>query len=458
MNRRLLIPLLLLLLLLVNSCDVIQGNDSTQGSPLHGSGTVEATEVIIAPELAGRVAEVLVARGDTVESGTPLFRLEDELLTAQRQQALAALDAAQAGLATAQAALVTTQAWVESSRAQYELEFNATRLQDQPRRTSEWLQGEPEEFTLPVWYFTKPEEIAAAQAEVVAAERALAVEQENFDATLADISNVEFLEAETRLAQAQATFLVAQDILLRTQAQDDQSLIDFAQESFDSADAELSAAQSAYDQLISAQSAIEVLEARARLALASERYETALDRYNGLLTGEDSLRVQAAVATLAYAEAQVTQVESQISQAETAVSQAQAQLDLIDVQMSKLVVYAPVSGVVLSRNVEPGEILQPGAAAMTIGQLDQLTITVYIPEDRYGEIKLGEHAQVTVDSFPGQIFDATIVRIADRAEFTPRNVQTEEGRRTTVFAVECSVDDSSGRLKPGMPADVTFGK
>jgi HlyD family secretion protein len=112
--------------------------------------------------------------------------------------------------------------------------------------------------------------------------------------------------------------------------------------------------------------------------------------------------------------------------------------------------------VIVTRSLEEGEVVLAGGVAMTIGRLDSLTITVYISEDRYGEIELGEHAAVTVDSFPGETFDATVSRIADRAEFTPRNVQTEEGRRTTVFAVELSVSDPAGRLKPGMPADVRF--
>ena len=90
--------------------------------------------------------------------------------------------------------------------------------------------------------------------------------------------------------------------------------------------------------------------------------------------------------------------------------------------------------------------------------MDKLTITVYIPEDRYGQINIGDMAIVKVDSFPGETFDAVVVRIADQAEYTPRNVQTEEDRRTTVFAIELSVDDPQGKLKPGMPADVNFGE
>lgn len=67
-------------------------------------------------------------------------------------------------------------------------------------------------------------------------------------------------------------------------------------------------------------------------------------------------------------------------------------------------------------------------------------------------------AVVTADSFPGERFEAAVQRISDQAEFTPRNVQTEEGRRTTVFAVQLRLSDPQGKLKPGMPVDVYFGE
>ncbi len=93
---------------------------------------------------------------------------------------------------------------------------------------------------------------------------------------------------------------------------------------------------------------------------------------------------------------------------------------------------------------------------MTIGNINELTITVYIPEDRYGGISLGQSATLTVDSFPGVTFNATVIQIADKAEFTPRNVQTVEGRSSTVFAIKLRVEDPDGMLKIGMPADVVF--
>ncbi len=162
-------------------------------------------------------------------------------------------------------------------------------------------------------------------------------------------------------------------------------------------------------------------------------------------------------AAIDQAKVGITQAQAKLEQAQTAVDQAQAQLDLVDTQIKKLVVYAPTTGIVLSRDVEPGEVIQAGAAVLTLAQLDRLTITVYVPEDRYGQIKLGDQATVTLDSFPGKTFLAKVRYIANQAEFTPRNVQTAEGRRTTVFAIELAIDNPKGELKPGMPADVCFG-
>jgi HlyD family secretion protein len=100
----------------------------------------------------------------------------------------------------------------------------------------------------------------------------------------------------------------------------------------------------------------------------------------------------------------------------------------------------------------------PGGTLLEIADLSSLTLTVYVPETRYGALAAGDSATVVVDSFPGESFLATVTRIADQAEFTPRNTQTIEGRRLTVYAVELRLDNASGRLKPGMPADVTFAR
>jgi multidrug resistance efflux pump len=119
-------------------------------------------------------------------------------------------------------------------------------------------------------------------------------------------------------------------------------------------------------------------------------------------------------------------------------------------------IVSPINGVVLERLVEPGELANPNANLITVCNLDELTLTVYVPEDRYGMITLGETFPVTADSFPDQVFNGTVSYIADQAEFTPRNVQTTDSRKSTVYAIKLDLDPSDGLLKPGMPADVHF--
>ncbi len=119
-------------------------------------------------------------------------------------------------------------------------------------------------------------------------------------------------------------------------------------------------------------------------------------------------------------------------------------------------IHSPLAGVVLYRHMEPGEIASAGAPLLTVTDPNNLKLTVYVPEDRYGQIRLGQVLSVTVDSFPNESFAGTVSHIADQAEFTPRNVQTTDNRKTTVFAVRLNLPPSDGKLKPGMPADVHF--
>jgi HlyD family secretion protein len=161
---------------------------------------------------------------------------------------------------------------------------------------------------------------------------------------------------------------------------------------------------------------------------------------------------------IAAAQAQAEASHAQADAAQAQVDAAQAALAVLDVQIGKLTLTAPAAGVILARTIEPGGLAVPGATLLVIGQLDDLTITVFVPEDRYGNVSLGQTAQVTVDSFPGVTFTGKVTHIADQAEFTPRNVQTATGRKTTVFAIKLSIDNGEGKLKPGMPADVKFGQ
>ena len=444
LNNRLssILVVLGLLAISLSACASLPGQATENGS-LTASGTVSARQVAVASEIGGKVVEVLVEEGQPVKSGDVLFLLDDALLQAQREQAAAAVQ-------VAEAALNAARVQQESAQTQYDLVLLAARQQDQLNRVSAWDASLPDEFSLPVWYFEKDEELSAAEKEVAEAKAALESELANLDDVLTNASNANFFMAEERLAEAQTSFVVARQVLERAeQAQDNQALREQAQKQLDAAQAGLKAAQETYNRLLTSTASQDVLEVRARVAIARARYDAANDWMNALLTGEDSLQVKAA-------QNGIVQATALVSQAEAGLAQAQAALNGINLQIAKATVTSPIDGILLTRNLEAGETVSPGSTVMTIGQLDVVDLVVYIPEDRYGEIDLDEKVSIQVDSFPGDTFKGTVAHISDQAEFTPRNVQTVEGRRATVYAVRLLVPNPEMKLKPGMPADVTF--
>jgi HlyD family secretion protein len=410
--------------------------------PLTASGTIEAIEVTISPEIGGKVIEVPVDEGELVKTGDVLFRLDDTILQGQRAVAAATLDLAQASAATGKAALATAQ-------DNYNVALDAARQASSSSRTSDWWAANPDGYTLPGGYFTRADEITAAQSEVNAAASARDSAQSSLNSLVSDPANSVFVAMEARLGSARVAFLVAQDVLNRANASSNFDLRNSAQLASDKAQTELVDAQSAYDGLKDTDAARNIISARADLSALQERFNSAQDRLLALQIGENSPQVAAAQAVL-------NQAQAVADQAVQGISQAKASLDLIDLQIAKMTIISPADGVILTRSIQPGEVVAPNSPALTLGHLDNLTITVYVPENLYGELSLGQSATMVVDSYPGESFAASVINIAEQAEFTPRNVQTVEGRSSTVFAIKLQVQDPSGKLKPGMPADVTF--
>ena len=408
------------------------------------SGTIETTEVNISPEMPGKVVEVYVDEGAPVSQGDPLFRLDDSLLQAQRNAAVTSLDTALSFVASAQAARDTAQ-------VNYDLALIAARAEAASNRTSDWLASSLSGYSLPGGYFSRQELIDASSAEVDAARVDRDDFQKALNGKLAESASANFVKAEIDLLASRFAEQSALDALNRAKLSSEQELIDTAQKVYDEKQAEIEIAQAAYDDLADSQVALDIISLRLELSIAQERYESAQDRLQQLQIGEASPKLKAALAAL-------NQADLAVAQANAMVSQAQAQLNLLDVQIGKLTVLSPTDGTILTRRVQPGEMVSAGASAFTLGKLDELTIVVFVPEDVYGKLSLGQMADLVVDSYPGEVFHAEISRIADQAEFTPRNVQTIEGRKATVFAIHLNVADPSGKLKPGMAADVTFAK
>lgn len=447
-RRRIIIPILVVLAIGATAVWYFTRQDQASADgAIEASGTVEAVEVIVSPEISGRVTEVLAEQGEQVNAGDPLLGLDDQLLKSQHQRAVEALEAAKANQITADTGLSLAKAALSSAQANAEAVAASSRV--------EQLAAEQ---ALDDLY--ENSEVARAQTEraVAAANRAVREAQyqlDNFTVPLSQrgMSASEAIkEMQKRLDEARSNFepykyYPSSD----TEREDRKEALDEAQSEYDAA--------------------IRRMEYEAELARARAALDKANQDLAKLENGPDpnqeailKARIDAAIAApkqaasnVEQAQAGIEQAQARLEQAFAAIQQAQAEVDLADVQLEKTVVYAARDGVVLTRSVEPGEVVQPGAALMTIGDLNSLVITVYVPEDLYGQISLGQEAQVTVDSFPGETFQATVNHIADQAEFTPRNVQTAEGRKTTVFAVELALDNREGKLKPGMPADVIFG-
>lgn len=474
-NRRPPLPVILLVLALV-AMGIYYGirtlNNKDNGQ-LTASGTIESVVVNISPEMAGKVKEVLADEGQSVKAGDPLLVLDESLLAAQQA-------VAQSGVDSANSALLTAQGAYDMAQAQYDATLTAARAQQGASRLTDWMNREPGRFDQPLWYFSRSEQITAAQSQVDAAQEDLQKSQTGLDSVTTDLNNADFVAAENRVSDARTAYLIAKAVRDHAQAtggkvdpdslkldlpalapayrikidvakklSGDSDVLNNANDALDAAEAELEDAQNAYSALLNTDAADRVKEARAAVSVAEERYQVSMDTLSRLQTGEYSPQVRISATAL-------EQAKAGLQHAQNAVKQAQANLDLIDTQMTKLIVYAPMNGEIITRNAEPGEFVQPGATAFAMADLNNITITVYVPEDRYGQIKLGQQASVTVDSFPGETFVAEVIHIADQAEFTPRNVQTVEGRSATVYAIKLKVTDTEGKLKIGMPADVVF--
>jgi HlyD family secretion protein len=395
----------------------------SEAGDLTASGFIEAEEVVVAPELGGRVLELLVEEGDDVEAGQVLARLDGTLLEAQVEAAQAGLDVAEAQLAQARAGARPEQvrkAEADLAQAQagrdgaYQAWQDLVALRDNPQRLDA--------------------QIAQAEAQVAAAKAALAQAVAYKD--VAQIAYDSYGDALDKLNDIPPQY--------RPGMQMGFNLIPNA---YWKAWVGVNTAGAAYDGAVTALNDL-------------YRMRDNPQELNAQIAAAEA-QVRAAEAAVGMAQAQLDALEAgataeEIAIAEAQAQQAQAALDALFVLRDKQTIVAPVGGVVLEVSIHQGELAAPGGTLLTLGDLDQVTLTVYVPENRLGQVKIGQQVAVSVDSFPGRTFAGDVVTIADEAEFTPRNVQTQEERVNMVFAVEVRIPNPDHALKPGLPADAVI--
>ena len=182
-------------------------------------------------------------------------------------------------------------------------------------------------------------------------------------------------------------------------------------------------------------------------AISASRFDAAKSAYETRLGQLKSARQQQSLVEEGPRREDIRAAELRVKQLEALVSNTEEKL--ADTRL-----YAPISGVVFRKNVELGEIVQPGAAVFTIGDLDRPWVKVYVKEDKLALVKLGQKARITVDTYKDRSYEGTVTFISSDAEFTPKNVQTQEERVKLVFGVKVTVTNRDQELKAGMPADV----
>ena len=553
--RRRIIPVIVLVIVLALGFTYWRGRQvGAADGMITASGTIEADEVNIGVETAGRVVALPFSEGDEVHAGDALLRLDDTVAQAQLAQARAALDAARANLAVVEVGARSED--LRAAEAARDQAAAARAAAEKALANAKTLRETPQDLTARINQAETA--VAAAQArldQVKAGPRAgdlasaragrdqarsTLAQLETTTKTQVDVAQEALTTAQNKLAlvrqgpraedihAAELAVEQAKNTLWGLQANRDgvcgqkkrlgESACDLAQANVAAAETAVSNAENTLAKLRNGAlpEEVQVAEAavaQARADLAAKQTTTApalaaaraavqstearlKDAETGATPEERAQaeagldQAQRALADLKgmrdnplTANAQVDAAQGQLNTARAAEAAAQARLDalkngatpeqlavaraqvaqanaglaVLNAQVAKLAVTAPSDGVLSRRSVHIGEAVAPGAPLMTIAPLRDLKLTIYVPEDRIGLVRLQAPVDISVDSYPGETFQGTVIFISPQAEFTPRNVQTQSERAKTVFAVKVRIPNADQRLKAGMFADARLG-
>ena len=167
-------------------------------------------------------------------------------------------------------------------------------------------------------------------------------------------------------------------------------------------------------------------------------------------------RTRAARGQASAARAQAQAVRKKAEAAVAGVKAAQAAVSRARVAVEECSLRAPISGIVLTRAKEPGEVVLPGSRVLTVIKLDEVKTSFYLPNRELAAAAVGKRVSVVADTYPGQKFPGTIRWVSAEAEFTPRNVQTRQDRDRLVYRVKVVLQNPEQKLRPGMPVQVSI--
>ena len=196
-----------------------------------------------------------------------------------------------------------------------------------------------------------------------------------------------------------------------------------------------------------------------QLKSSKEQLKIATVQLNLLNNGATPEAVRAAEALHDQAKAQYDLIKNgattqTITVAQTNVAQAKNNLELATLQLDKFTIKAPSNGRLIYKNVEPGQVVFPGSSVVTISDQKDLWAKFYIPETEKHKIDVNKIVIIKSKAYPNEDIKGKVIFVSDKAEFTPKNVETKEAKENTVFAVKVKLLSLVDKLKPGMTVDI----
>ncbi len=295
--------------------------------------------------------------------------------------------------------------------------------------------------------------LASAEAQLTQAETALEWEKATLTGDV-EQRKADLASNESRLAELKNGSRPQEIQEARAAVESAQSELDRAKRDWDRSQTlykndDISTAQ--YDQYRnrweSADAALKQAKQRGALVEAGPRAEV-IDAAAG--------QVEKARGALKMSEANTLEIQrraQELVRLRAEIARSRASVALIDSQLADTIAYSPVDGVVLVKSADPGEVLGVGTTVLTVGDIDHPWLRGYINETVLGKVKVGSKARVTTDSYPGKTYEGKVTFISSEAEFTPKQIQTQEERVKLVYRIKIELDNPRRELKSNMPAD-----
>lgn len=409
-----------IVLIFIAGCNAIKGmkGEKTAEGTINVSGRIEGDEYNAGAKISGKVDKILVKEGDDVARGDLIGFIYSEQLKAQIRSAREEVKLWQNKIQQAEASLDQAKADTDArvNQALANLHVNNSQL---------------------------------TKAESMYRQSIAQLDRSKLDITQAKLEYEQSIanekKAKANLDYNQKEYqrysnLVKEDAIPRTK--------------FDAVETQYIAAREEHNlakkQVERAQSAIE--SARRNLNVASANVDIGSA---GIIEGQSGIQAGRAGVNLAQVGMYDVEVRRKdVNNSHRMLEKARQALDSAKADLEDSKVYSPINGTVVSKVVEPGEVVAGGTPLVTVVNMDALFLRVFLTTDKVGKVKIGNPVKIVPDSLNNESFEGYVYQISNRSEFTPKNVETKDQRAKLVFSVKIRVKGNKDRkLKPGMPSE-----